>query len=129
MLLLALLGIELNTAVWIVSLLYSGSLWTMVWILASYTERRLRASPPANKTELKTLIFEAALQRIRPCIMTTATTIFALTPVLLSTGKGAELARSMALPIFGGMFSALLLLLVFPTAYYQLRQLRSETSQ
>ena len=129
MLLLALLGIELNTAVWIGFIALFGIAVDNGVILASYTERRLRASPPANKTELKTLIFEAALQRIRPCIMTTATTIFALTPVLLSTGKGAELARSMALPIFGGMFSALLLLLVFPTAYYQLRQLRSETSQ
>ncbi len=49
--------------------------------------------------------------------MTTVTTIVALIPVLASSGRGADVARAMALPIFGGMFVALLGLFLVPVVY------------
>ena len=53
--------------------------------------------------ELRAAIYEAGLKRIRPCMMTTITTRVALAPVLVATGRGADVARAMALPVFGGM--------------------------
>jgi Cu(I)/Ag(I) efflux system membrane protein CusA/SilA len=46
--------------------------------------------------------------------MTSATTILALLPVLTSTGKGANVMRPVAVPVFGGMLAVLLSLLVVP---------------
>ena len=54
--------------------------------------------------------------------MTTATTIMALVPVLISTGRGADVAKSMAMPIFGGMFTALLGLIIVPVVYAYLEE-------
>ena len=49
--------------------------------------------------------------------MTTATTVLALLPVLVSTGRGADVAKSMALPVFGGMIVELVTLFVVPVVF------------
>ena len=49
--------------------------------------------------------------------MTTATTVLALLPVLASTGRGADVARAMALPVFGGMVIELVTLFVVPVVF------------
>jgi copper/silver efflux system protein len=50
-------------------------------------------------------------------LMTSATTILALLPILTSTGKGADIMAPMAIPIFGGMAVELLTLFVVPVLY------------
>jgi Cu(I)/Ag(I) efflux system membrane protein CusA/SilA len=59
----------------------------------------------------------AGLKRVRPAIMTTATTLIALLPVLTSTGKGSDIMIPMAIPIFGGMLIAMLTIFVVPVLY------------
>ena len=49
--------------------------------------------------------------------MTTFTTLIALLPVLLATGRGADVARAMAIPVFGGMLVELITLFVVPVVY------------
>ena len=49
--------------------------------------------------------------------MTTVTTIAALIPVLISTGRGADVAKAMALPVFGGMVFELITLFVVPVVF------------
>ena len=49
--------------------------------------------------------------------MTTFTTVIALLPVLLATGRGADVARAMAIPVFGGMLVELITLFVVPVVY------------
>ncbi|HAR65285.1 MAG TPA: hypothetical protein DCR55_03620, partial [Lentisphaeria bacterium] len=56
-------------------------------------------------------------RRIRPCLITTATTMLALLPVLTSTGRGADIMIPMAIPSFGGMLIALITLFVVPVLY------------
>ncbi len=56
-----------------------------------------------NVEQLREAVYQAGLKRIRPCVMTTITTLAALIPVMISTGRGADVARAMALPVFGGM--------------------------
>jgi Cu(I)/Ag(I) efflux system membrane protein CusA/SilA len=53
-------------------------------------------------------IVKAGLLRVRPIVMTTATTILALLPIMLyevSTTTGAELMKPLAIPSFGGMIT------------------------
>ena len=50
-------------------------------------------------------------------MMTSATTILALIPVLTSTGRGADIMVPMAIPSFGGMMLALLTIFVVPILY------------
>ncbi len=49
--------------------------------------------------------------------MTTVTTLVALVPVLVATGRGADVARAMALPVFGGMLIEPLTSFIVPTLY------------
>jgi Cu(I)/Ag(I) efflux system membrane protein CusA/SilA len=60
---------------------------------------------------------QAGARRIRPCLMTTATTLLALLPILTSSGLGAEIMVPMAIPSFGGMLIELLTLFVVPVLY------------
>ena len=117
MLLLCLMSIQINTAVWVGFIALFGIAVDNGVILSSYLEERFKSHPPKSRQDITDNVIHAGLKRVRPCLMTTMTTIIALLPVLLSTGKGAEVAQGMALPIFGGMFSALLVLLVLPVLY------------
>jgi hypothetical protein len=56
--------------------------------------------------------------------MTTITTILALIPVLLSTGRGADVMKPMAIPSVGGMLIELVSLFGIPVSYCGLLQLR-----
>ena len=56
--------------------------------------------------------------RVRPVMMTVATVIIGLLPILYGTGTGSEVMSRIAAPMVGGMVSAILLtLLVLPAVY------------
>jgi Cu(I)/Ag(I) efflux system membrane protein CusA/SilA len=76
--------------------------------------------------EIHQRVFEAGLRRRRAAIMTNATTLLALIPVLWSEGRGAELMRPMVLPVIGGMIADTLSLFSVPVfyAWWQERRLR-----
>jgi len=63
-------------------------------------------------------VIQAALLRVRPIIMTTATTILALIPILISTGTGSEIMKPIAAPTVGGMVTATLLNLILVPVFF-----------
>jgi HAE1 family hydrophobic/amphiphilic exporter-1 len=63
--------------------------------------------------------------RLRPILMTTATTVFGLLPMALGLGEGAELRTPMALTVIGGMITSTLLTLLVVPAVYALLDRRS----
>lgn len=63
------------------------------------------------------MVLEAGLKRIRPCLMTTATTVIGLAPVFLDTGRGSDVMQPMAIPSVGGMAVQLITLFVAPCLY------------
>ncbi|MDD3116433.1 MAG: efflux RND transporter permease subunit, partial [Victivallaceae bacterium] len=67
---------------------------------------------------------DGAARRIKPCLMTSATTILALLPVLTSTGRGADIMIPMAIPSFGGMMVVLVSSFVVPTLYCLLKEIK-----
>ena len=59
--------------------------------------------------------------------MTVATTILALTPVLTSTGRGADVMVPMAIPSFGGMVIVLITVFVVPVSYCAIEENKLKT--
>ena len=65
-----------------------------------------------------TAISEAALQRLRPILMTSASTILGLLPLVFASGEGAQGRIAMGIAVVGGMLvSTLLTLYVIPSMY------------
>lgn len=69
---------------------------------------------------LKEAIVEGATARLRPILMTTATTVLGLLPLSMGFGEGSQLQAPMALTIIGGQITGTLLLLVVIPAIYLL---------
>ena len=69
--------------------------------------------------DLRSAGLEGAGLRVRPVMMTAASIIIGLLPIMLGTGTGSEVMGRIAAPMVGGMLSAVLLtLLVLPALYY-----------
>jgi Cu(I)/Ag(I) efflux system membrane protein CusA/SilA len=117
MIAIAVMGVELNTAVWVGFIALAGLAADDGIVMASYIHERLKRRAIDNIEDLRNEIHEAGLKRIRPCVMTTVTTLIALVPVLVSSGRGADVARAMAWPVFGGMLIEPFTTFVVPTVY------------
>jgi len=119
--------INLSVAVWVGFIALFGIATDDGVVMATYLTQTFDRNTPGNKKEIRASIVEAGEKRIRPCLMTTATTILALLPVLTSTGRGSDIMIPMAIPSFGGMLIALITLFVVPVLYswkkeYQLKR-------
>ena len=98
----------------------------LVYLNEAYDEMVSRArgadrAPTAE--ELRHAVKEGALLRLRPIVMTVATVILALLPIMLGSGTGSEVMRRIAAPMVGGVVSATLLtLLILPAMFLLWRQ-------
>jgi Cu(I)/Ag(I) efflux system membrane protein CusA/SilA len=106
---------NLSVAVWVGFLALFGIATDDGVMMLTYIKQSLKENKPNNVSELRKATLEAAQRRIRPCLMTSATTIIALMPVLTSTGRGSDVMVPMAIPSFGGMTVVLLTVFVIPT--------------
>lgn len=118
--------INLSVAVWVGFIALFGIATDDGVLMATYLDQSFKGQS-VDKEDLKTKIIEAGKRRVRPCLMTTATTLLALLPILTSTGRGSDIMIPMAIPVFGGMTVALITLFVVPVlfSYYQQFQLRT----
>ena len=117
MIAVAVMGVDMNTAMWVGFIALFGLAADDGIVMGTYMRETLRRRTIRNVEDIRNAIFEAGLKRIRPCTMTTVTTLVALLPVLLSTGRGADVARAMALPVFGGMLIEPFTTFIVPTLY------------
>ena len=109
--------INLSVAVWVGFIALVGIATDDGVVMATYLDQRFRAAPPRTPAEVIEAVMDAGRRRIRPCLMTTATTVLALLPVLTSSGRGADVMIPMAIPAFGGMAFELITLFVVPVLY------------
>jgi Cu(I)/Ag(I) efflux system membrane protein CusA/SilA len=109
--------INLSVAVWVGFIALFGIATDDGVVMATYLTQTFDRNKPTSKKGIRASIVEAGEKRIRPCLMTTATTILALLPVLTSTGRGSDIMIPMAIPSFGGMLIALITLFVVPVLY------------
>jgi Cu(I)/Ag(I) efflux system membrane protein CusA/SilA len=86
-------------------------------IMATYLTQTFEKNKPEDITSIRRAAVNGAEKRIRPCIMTTATTILALFPVLTSTGRGSDIMIPMSIPVFGGMIIDVTSYFIVPVLY------------
>ncbi len=94
--------VEMTTAVVVGFLVLLGVMFNDGILLGTYIQEQFRTHP-GTVEEVHRRVFLAGLRRRRPAIMTNATTMLSLIPVLWSTGRGSELMEPMILPVVGGM--------------------------
>ena len=117
MILLGIVGVEMNTAVWVGFIALFGIAVDDGVVIGTYLNQVFTRRRLTSVQDIRDATVEAGLKRIRPCLMTTFTTLAALVPVLTATGRGADVARAMALPVFGGMTVELITLFVVPVVF------------
>ncbi|MGJ8677052.1 MAG: efflux RND transporter permease subunit [Akkermansiaceae bacterium] len=120
--------INISVAVWVGFLALFGIATDDGVVISTYLKQKFDELEPASIAEMRQAALEAGKRRVRPCLMTTATTLLALLPVLTSTGRGSDLMVPMAIPIFGGMFIELLTMFVVPVLYCMNRERKASRS-
>jgi len=109
--------INLSVAVWVGFIALFGVATDDGVLISTYIKQLQDKKKPKSIKELRSIVLEAGSKRVRPAMMTTATTIIALLPVLTSTGKGSDIMVPMAIPLFGGMTIAVLTMFVVPVLH------------
>lgn len=109
--------INLSVAVWVGFIALFGIATDDGVVMATYLTQTFERDKPIDIKGIRHSALEAAEKRIRPCLMTTVTTILALLPVLTSTGKGSDIMIPMAIPIFGGMVIDITSYFIVPVLY------------
>jgi Cu(I)/Ag(I) efflux system membrane protein CusA/SilA len=120
--LLALLDYNLSTAVWVGLIAVGGvaaqtGIVVIVYLDQAFNEWRA-AGRLRTREDVDTAVIEGASKCLRPMLMTVATTVLGLAPLLFESGVGADLSARTAAPVVGGLWSCMFLtLLVLPATY------------
>jgi Cu(I)/Ag(I) efflux system membrane protein CusA/SilA len=109
--------INLSVAVWVGFIALFGIATDDGVLVATFLRDSFRRHEPETVPEIRKAVVEGGLRRVRPAMMTTATTLLALLPVLTSTGRGADVMVPMAIPSFGGMALQMLTMFTVPVLY------------
>jgi Cu(I)/Ag(I) efflux system membrane protein CusA/SilA len=108
---------NLSIAVWVGFLALFGIATDDGVIMATRIEQSMAESKPQSIEAIRKAVVNGGQLRIRAAVMTSATTILALLPVLTSTGRGSDIMVPMAIPSFGGMVVASMTWFVVPILY------------
>ncbi|MCA9572116.1 MAG: efflux RND transporter permease subunit, partial [Myxococcales bacterium] len=109
--------VDMTVAVWVGVLALVGLATDDGVVMATYLDQSFAREAPASVEAVRDATLAAGVRRVRPCLMTTATTLLALLPVVTSQGRGADVMGPIALPLLGGMALELLTLFVVPVLY------------
>ena len=121
---LYLLDVNLSIVVFLGMIMLAGIVVNNAIVLVDYINRLRARGLPRRRA-----IVGAGLVRLRPILMTTATTTLGLLPMALGLGQGAEIRTPMALAVIGGLIaSTVLTLIVVPTIYEIFERLREALS-
>lgn len=116
--------INLSVAVWVGFLALFGIATDDGVLVATFLKDSFKSNKPNSISEIKDAVVEGGLRRVKPAMMTTATTILALLPILTSTGKGSDIMLPMAIPSFGGMVLNMITMFTVPVLYFLWQETR-----
>jgi Cu(I)/Ag(I) efflux system membrane protein CusA/SilA len=120
---------NLSVAVWVGFLALFGIATDDGVIISTYLKQSFQRKKPTTIDGIREATVEAGKRRIRPAMMTAATTLLALVPVLTSTGRGSDIMVPMAIPSFGGMFVVVIRVLTVPVLYSWMKERRIKSTQ
>ncbi len=121
--LIYLLGYNMSIAVWVGMIALLGldaemGVFMLLFLDLSYEDAK-RKGLLRNESDLKEAVTHGAVKRIRPKLMTVATAMLGLMPIMWSLGAGADMMKRIAAPMIGGLTTSFLLeLLVYPAIFY-----------
>jgi len=121
-------NINLSVAIWVGFLALFGIASDDGVVMATYLRDAFAVRNGGSVDDIRRRVIDASLQRVRPCLMTTATTVLALLPVLMSRGRGADIMVPMAIPSFGGMALEVITMLVVPVIYCAMMERKRESA-
>ncbi|MEQ1858938.1 MAG: CusA/CzcA family heavy metal efflux RND transporter [Chthoniobacteraceae bacterium] len=118
-----LLGYNFSAAVSVGYIALFGTAIQTGVVMVVYLEEAVNRRNPRTRDELLAAIKEGARLRLRPKVMTVATIVASLLPIMWSTRAGSEVMKPLATPVIGGMLSSLLhILVVTPVIFAWLRE-------
>jgi copper/silver efflux system protein len=131
--LLALLDYDLSTAVWVGLIAVGGvaaqtGIVVVVYLDQAFDEWR-KQGRIRSEADIDRAVVQGSAKCLRPMLMTVATTVLGLMPLLFESGVGADLSARTAAPVVGGLWSCMFLtLLVLPAVYaiWRRHQIRDE---
>ena len=118
-----LLGYNFSVAVWVGYIALFGTaietgIVMVVYLQEALQKKRAERGARFSHADLIQAVKDGARLRLRPKVMTVATTVAGLFPIMWSTGTGAEVMRPLAAPVLGGMISSFLhILIVTPVLF------------
>ncbi len=114
-------GSNLSVAVWVGFIVLFGVADDDSVVMLTYLEQVFSGqqgeNTPQTRERIRELVIEAGLKRVRPALMTMATTVIGLLPVFLTSGRGSDVMQPMAIPSVGGMAVHLVTMFVTPCLY------------
>jgi Cu(I)/Ag(I) efflux system membrane protein CusA/SilA len=122
------LGYNFNGAVWVGYIALFGTAVQTGVVMVVYLEESVQAKMTElgekfSRSDLVQAVKDGAKLRLRPKVMTVATTVASLLPIMWSTRQGAEVMKPLATPVIGGMISSLIhILIVTPVIFLWLRE-------
>jgi Cu(I)/Ag(I) efflux system membrane protein CusA/SilA len=122
-----LMGYNFSVAVWVGYIALFGTAIQTGMVMVVYLEeavarKRRERGAAFSSADLIAAVKEGARLRLRPKVMTVATIVASLLPIMWSTRTGAEVMKPLATPVIGGMISSLLhILIVTPVIFLWLR--------
>jgi Cu(I)/Ag(I) efflux system membrane protein CusA/SilA len=123
------LGYNFSVAVWVGYIaLFGIAVETgvvMVVYLHEALDRRLAAGEPLQRSDIEQAAIEGAVQRLRPKLMTVATVLASLTPLLWASGVGSDVMKPIAAPIVGGMITSTIHVLILVPVFFVMMKARA----
>jgi Cu(I)/Ag(I) efflux system membrane protein CusA/SilA len=116
--------VNLSVAVWVGFLALFGIASDDGVVMATYLDGTFARRSVQTIDDVRSATIAASRRRVRPCLMTTATTLLALIPVLTSQGRGSDIMVPMAIPSFGGMTLEIVTMLVVPVLYCAIKEIK-----
>ncbi|HEX5104262.1 MAG TPA: efflux RND transporter permease subunit [Pirellulaceae bacterium] len=116
-LMLYLWGANLSVAVWVGFIALFGVTDDSSVVMLDFLEKQFKDRTPSSISEIRAWVTEASLKRVRPLMMSTATTVVGLMPIFLTHGRGSDVMQPMAIPSVGGMAINLITLFIAPCVY------------
>lgn len=110
-------GTNLSVAVWVGFIALFGVADDCSVVLLSFLEEKFKEKVPQSVGEVREMVIDSSLRRVRPLLMTTATTVIGLFPLFLTSGRGSDVMQPMAIPSVGGMGVQLITFLLAPCLY------------
>lgn len=116
--------INLSVAIWVGFLALFGIASDNGVLIASGIDQGMKKGKATSIKELHQKIIDSSVLRLRAALMTSATTMLSLLPLLTASGRGSDIMVPMAIPSFGGMVIVLVTIFIVPVLYAAVEERR-----